>query len=52
MTQSELSIKNQELNDTITDIMIMDYVIMKKTYSVKLVVKLKPQTPAKIQSVD
>ena len=32
--------------------MIMDYVTMKKTYSVKLVVKLKPQTPAKIQSVD
>ena len=32
--------------------MIMDYITMKKTYSVKLVVKLKPQTPAKIQSVD
>ena len=41
MTQSEAFDKNQELNDTITDIMIIDYVIMKKTYSVKTCSEIK-----------
>ena len=41
MTQSEAFDKNQELNDTITDIMIMDCVIMKKMYSVKTCSEIK-----------